>query len=219
MSFIPHRFLVRISHPCRHVKNVPAADGEDLLDLPDQCRIDNFAALDGKTNFADVRMAWNERGLAVQATVTGKTEAVQCDPAKPRFSDGLSLWIDTRGDRTSHRASRYCHQFHFLPAGGGADRDEPVFLQVKINRAQQDAPMCDIDEVSFRVTNVKRGYRLEGFFPASALNGFDPDEHPILGFYYAVRDQELGEQVLSVGSEFPYSDDPSLWAALELIKP
>jgi hypothetical protein len=198
---------------------VPDEDGDDLLDLPESCRIDNFAALDGKTNFADVRMAWNERGLAMQATVTGKTEAVQCDPAKPRFSDGLSLWIDTRSDRTSHRASRYCHQFHLLPTGGGSDRDEPVLLQVKINRAQQDAPLGDISDVPFRMTNVKRGYRLEAFFPAATLNGFDPDEHPVLGFYYAVRDQELGEQVLSVGSEFPYGDDPSLWAGLELIKP
>jgi hypothetical protein len=219
MSFIPHRFLVRVSHPCRHIQDVPDEDGDDLLDLPESCRIDNFAALDDKTNFADVRIAWNEAGLAVQVTVTGKTEPAQSDPSKPRFSDGLSLWLDTRGDRTSHRASRYCHQFHLLPAGGGSDRDEPVLLQVKINRAQQDAPLCNADDVPFRVTQVKRGYRLEAFFKAEMLNGFDPDEHPVLGFYYAVRDQELGEQVLSVGSEFPFSDDPSLWAALELIKP
>jgi hypothetical protein len=219
MSFVPHRFLVRLSHPCRYVKNIPDVDGDDLLELSDSCRIDNFASLDEKKNFADVRMAWNESGLAIQVTVTGKTEAPQCDPARPRFSDGLSLWIDTRGDRTSHRASRYCHQFHLLPNGGGSDRDEPVLLQSKINRAQQDAPHCDPADVPFRMTNVKRGYRLEAFFPVAVLNGFDPDEHSVLGFYYAVRDQELGEQVLSVGSEFPYSDDPSLWAALELIKP
>ncbi len=219
MSFIPHRFLVRVCHPCRHVKDVPDEDGDDLLDLPETCRVDNFAVLDEKKNFADVRLAWNENGLAVQVTVTGKTEAPQSDPAKPRFSDGLTLWIDTRADRTSHRANRTCHQFHLLPTGGGANHDEPVLLQTKINRAQQDAPLCNGDDVPFRMTTVKRGYRLEAFFPTAVLNGFDPDEHPVLGFYYAVRDQELGEQVLSVGSEFPFSDDPSLWAALELLKP
>ena len=35
----------------------------------------------------------------------------------------------TRDARGSHRASRYCHQFHFLPAGGGADKDEPAVVQ------------------------------------------------------------------------------------------
>ncbi len=52
---------------------------------------------------------------------------------------------------------------------------------------------------------------------AGVLHGFDPDQNPRLGFYYAVRDAELGEQVLSVGSDFPYWEDPSLWAVLELV--
>ena len=30
------------------------------------------------------------------------------------------------------------------------------------------------------------------------------------------RDSERGEQTLSVGSEFPYAEDPSLWQVLEL---
>ncbi len=55
--------------------------------------------------------------------------------------------------------------------------------------------------------------------PGSVLNGFDPEQNPRLGFYYAVRDAELGEQVLSVGSEFPYWEDPSLWSVLELVRP
>jgi hypothetical protein len=36
--------------------------------------------------------------------------------------------------------------------------------------------------------------------------------------YYHIRDQELGDQFLSVGWEFPFADDPSLWAVLELVK-
>src|SRR5262249_53931193 len=120
----------------------------------------------------------------------------------------------TRGDRTSHRASRYCHQFHLLASARG----EPMLLQSKINRAQQDAPLCDPAGVPFRAGAAKRGYMVEAFLPADVLNGFDPDEHPTFGFWYAVRDAELGEQTLGVGSDFPYSDDPSLWAALELIK-
>jgi len=46
--------------------------------------------------------------------------------------------------------------------------------------------------------------RLEtgGVSAGRRLNGFDPEQNPRLGFYYAVRDAELGEQVLSVGSDF-----------------
>ena len=50
------------------------------------------------------------------------------------------------------------------------------------------------------------------------LNGYDPEQNPRLGVYYAVRDAELGEQVLSVGADFPFSEDPSLWGVLELVR-
>ena len=43
-----------------------------------------------------------------------------------------------------------CHQFHFLPAGGGADKDEPAFVQGKINRAMQDAPPAPAGSVPFQ---------------------------------------------------------------------
>lgn len=218
MSFVPHRFLVRVCHPCRMVTKIPIKGGDELLDLPASCRIDNYAGMDDKKNFADVRLAWNDGGLAIQVSVAGKSEPLHCDPTKPRFSDGLSIWIDTRGDRTSHRASRTCHLFHVLPVGGGDDGDAPIALQAKINRAQQDAPLCEPGDLPTRTAMITRGYRIETFLPATVLNGFAPADHPVLGFYYVVRDQELGEQALSVGSEFPYADDPSLWSALELIK-
>jgi hypothetical protein len=218
MTLIPHRFLFRVTHPCRYVKDMPHEDEDLLLDLPETCRLDNFAGMDEKRNFADVRVAWNEFGLGVQVRVTGKEQAPQCDAARVRGSDGLTLWIDTRDGRSSHRASRYCHQFHLLPAGGGPDLDEPVFAQTKINRALQDAPLVSPQAVPFRCTTTRGGYTLEGFLPAGVLHGFDPEQNPRLGIYYVVRDAEQGEQVLSVGSEFPYGEDPSLWSVLELVR-
>lgn len=214
MSLIPNRFLFRLSYPCRHVAEVPLEDDELLLDLPEACRLDSFAGMDGQRPFADVRLAWNESGLAVQATVTRKEAPPQGAADRPRASDGITVWIDTRGDRTAHRASRFCHQFHLLAAVG----EEPVFVQSKINRALQDAPVASAVDVALRRSVVKGGYRLEAFLPASALNGFDPAEHPKLGFYYAVRDLEHGEQTLGVGAEFPFAEDPSLWATLELVR-
>jgi hypothetical protein len=215
-SLVPQRFLFRFTLPCPRLDEVPAEGGDDLLDLPDNCRLENFAALEGKRNFADVRLAWNERGLAVQVTVRGKEQPPVADPARPRHSDGLTLWLDTRDSRTAHRASRFCHQFHLLPTGGGPDGDEPAFVAAAINRAQQDAPLADPAAALLRRSRVPSGYRLEAFLPAAVLNGFDPDQHPRLGVFYAVRDAELGEQLLGAGPDFPYAEDPSLWAVLEL---
>jgi hypothetical protein len=220
VALIPNRFLVRVAHPCPYVKDAPRVKDArgHLFDLPDTARLDHFAGLDAQSAFADVRLAWNEFGLAVQASVNGKQQLTVGDADKPKSSDGLSLWIDTRDARASHRASRFCHHFLFLAAGGGTDKDEPFVAQAKINRAQQDAPAANLADVPFRCHRGKGGYRLEAFLPAAALNGFDPQEHPRLGVYYCVRDQELGDQFLSVGWDFPFADDPSLWEVLELVR-
>ena len=218
MPLVPHCFLFRLAHPCRHVKTMPRRDDDRLLDLPPECRIDNFAAMDERRNFADVYLAWNDLGLGLQVEVRGKENPPQGDASRPRASDGVTLWLDTRDARAGHRASRHCHQFHFLASGGGSERDEPAFVQTKINRALEDAPLAPPGSVPLRVATRQNGYRLEAFLPAAALHGYDPQEHPRLGFYYSVRDDELGEQVLSVGPEFPFWEDPSLWSVLEMVK-
>jgi hypothetical protein len=58
------------------------------------------------------------------------------------------------------------------------------------------------------------GYLLAAHIPAAALTGFDSDEHPRLGFSYAVI--EHGWQTFTVGPEFPFVEDPSLRGELEL---
>lgn len=218
MSLVPHRFLFRVAHSCRHVQEMPLKKGSSLLQLPEDCRIDNFAEMDAEKNFADVRLAWNELGIGLSVEVRGKQQLAVGNPERPRGSDGVTLWLDTRDARTSHRGSRYCHQFHFLASGGGDEHDEPAFVQTKINRALEDSPHAGAGAVLLKVQHKKSGYLLEGFLPATALNGYDPDEHRRLGFFYAVRDDELGEQLLSMSPEFPFWEDPSLWSVLELAR-
>ena len=65
---------------------------------------------------------------------------------------------------------------------------------------------------------MEAGYQLDAFLPAAALTGFDPAEHPKLGFHYLVSDRELGEQTFAISSAFPSDDDPSLWGTLEMVK-
>jgi hypothetical protein len=218
MSVIPYRFLVRLQYACPHVADMPRDDEDHLIELPENARLDPFAEIDAAPRFADVRLGWNETGLGLQIEVRGKESPPLGDPDRLRQSDGVSLWIDTRGDRSGHRATKTCHQFHFLAAGGGGERDEPLFAQSKIHRALHDAPLASAVDVPFRVDRIKKGYRVEAFLSANVLYGWDPEQNPHLGIHYAVRDFELGEQTPSVGSDFPFAEDPSLWAVLELVK-
>lgn len=197
---------------------MPRSREDRLLELSAEHRIGNFAGPEDPTNFAEIYLAWNELGLGVEVEVTGKQNPPVGDVARPRSSDGFTFWLDTRDARASHRASRYCHQFHFLATGSGPDHDEPGMVQTKINRALADAPLAPANAVPYLLTSRKNGYVLEAFLPVSVLNGYDPEQHPRLGFYYSVRDEELGEQVLGVGPEFPFWEDPSLWSVLELVR-
>ncbi len=219
MPLLPSAFLFRVAYPCRYVKDMPRERGEELLELPPDCRIETLGTMDGLKNFADVRLAWNEFGLGVRVEVTGKKQPLQGDVARPRASDGFTLWLDTRDSRGSHRASRYCHQFHLLPVGGGADLDEAVFTQTKIHRALQDAPLSSASAIRFRGAVIRGGYTIEAFLPAAVLHGFDPEQNRRLGFFYAVRDMELGEMTLGLDADFPYAEDPTLWSVLELTNP
>ncbi len=217
MPLVPNRFLVRMLYACPYIEALPG-DEDNLINLPESCRLDPFADLDGAPNFADVRLGWSETGLGLSVDVKGKDNFPIGDIDRPRQSDGVTLWIDTRGDRTGHRATRTCHQFHFLAAGGGSEKGEPAFLQTKIHRALLDAPLATSADVPFKYERTKNGYRIEAFLSANVLTGFDPEQYPRLGVFYAVRDFERGEQTPGADRDFPFGEDPSLWASLELVR-
>lgn len=218
MQPVPSRFLLRLARKCLYRKNMPLEKGDLLLDLPDAFCIPTLSELDQQPAFAEIRLAWNEGGIGLQATIAGKKEPLQGDIARPRTSDGVTLWLDTRDSRTSHRGTRYCHMFHFLACGGGPDKEAPGFLQSKIHRALQDAPLSNPGEVPFRFLIEPDGYHLEAFLPAGVLNGFDPGECPTLGFCLQVHDREMGNQIMDSSTEFPFAEDPSLWSQILLTR-
>src|SRR5579872_3411222 len=186
-ALLPHRFLFRYSFPVRYERKLPKS-GKKLLDLPDEFVLPEIGALDDLRPYAQMKLAWNERGLGVAVEVRGKRRPWQCDPRSPDASDGLRLFIDTRNTQNIHRASRYCHQFHLLPTGGGPQGDQPWGAQVPILRAREEAPIGNPAELRLAALPSKAGYVFECWLPAAALNGFSPDEQPRLGFYYALRD-------------------------------
>lgn len=212
---LPPRFLFRLSQPCRF--RDPLWSPQQQV-LEDEYRLIDFEELDGRPAFADVRVAWSAGGLAFAVRVSGKRRPPRCDEGSPAQSDGLHLWIDTRDTHNIHRASRFCHGFVFLPAGSGKRRTDPFAEQLPIHRAKEVANRVAPGKLQVRCQPRVDGYLLNALVPAEALTGFDPEEHPRIGFTYAVRDHELGEQTFAAGGEFPYYEDPSLWGTLELVR-
>lgn len=212
---IPPRSLFRFAAPCFYQDPLWTTAGAQLgphFTLP------SLDQLDEQVSFADVRAAWSEAGMAFTAHVTGKRRPPWCRESRPDESDGLRVWIDTRDTHNIHRASRFCHQFIFMPQGSGRNLAEPYGELYFINRARENPKPVRPEAIKTRSEKRVDGYVLEAFVPAAAISGWDPSEHPKIGFTYAVVDQELGEQTFSCGKEFPYREDPSVWGTLELVK-
>lgn len=216
-SVIPHRFLFRYSIPVPYLARLPKK-GRKLLNLPEQCALPQFDELDAAEPFGEIRVAWNAHGLGVSVKVSGKTTPLACNAKNPADGDGLQIWIDTRNTQSIHRASRFCHHFCILPAGFGAKLDQPTVIQLPIARARDETALAKPDDFQVAVEHLPNGYRLEAWLPSEALNGFDPDANSLLGYYYCLRDAQLGDQFLTVGWDFPFTHDPSLWSTLELVR-
>jgi hypothetical protein len=214
-TVVPPSFLFRFTFSVRKVDGIPKK-GQSLLSLSEDCILPDVCELDGAQSFAQLRVAWNPEGLGISASITGKKQLPFCDTDGPTESDSLQVWVDTRCTQNVHRASRYCHRFCLLPIGAGKSKKQPFVKQLTIAQAREDAPEVDTSTIRLASRVSKTGYRLEAWFPSDVLNGYDPEANPSLGFFFIIRDAELGEQFLSTGKEFPVAHDPSLWAALEL---
>ncbi len=214
---LPSAFLFRFALP------VPCVDASGMtkygtLPLPKSSRLQTPSTLDEAETFAELSVGWNETGLAIAVSVSGKRNPLQCDASHAAESDGLQVWIDTRNTQSIHRASRFCHHFCILPLGQGRGKKKPVVVQQPIARAKGDAPFADAATIPVHSEITDDGYRMDVWFPEPVLHGFDPEASPRLGFYACVKDRELGDQPLTVGPEFPYTHDPSLWSTLNLVR-
>ena len=213
-ALIPSGMLFRIALPCYYFDGKWTKAGAAL---DERYVITSFdAELNLGPRFAELRLGWNEAGLYIHLRTTGKKQAPWCRDTRAEDSDGLSLLIDTRNTQNIHRAGRFCHRFVFMPQGSGRLLNEPTAKLIEINRSRENPKPAP--ETSLRVLSEKRidGYVLSAFIDAKAITGFDTEEHPRLGFSYAIIDRELGWQTFTLGPEFPFLSDPSLWGTLEL---
>lgn len=208
-------FLFRFAVPCRYEEKLWAARGANL---GNEFLLPHFAELDDAPKRVEVRCGWNERGLVFSTQVSGKSQTPWCRENRIEDSDGFFVWIDTRDTHNIHRASRFCHQFVFLPTGGGHRLDEPVAEILPINRARENPKPPRHGLLQAHHHKLRDGYRLDCHIPAEALTGFEPTDHPKLGFHWTVIDREIGEHTFCCPQGLPYREDPSVWGTLELIR-
>ncbi|MBI1826996.1 MAG: hypothetical protein HY287_01620 [Planctomycetes bacterium] len=214
-TFVPNRFLFDFEFPLRFRESPPEIDGS-LRGWTDAELIPSLGAIDGLPDYAPVWSCWNERGIYAACRVAGKKKPLRCDPKNFRDGDNFRLCIDTRYSRANKRATRYSRQFFFLPTGGGVRRDQSVAGLGEFAGSREKDVRLPIERIRVASRIEKTGYSLEAFVPVECLPGFDPQEHPHIGFYHMLEDSELGKQYLTVGDELLWYADPSTWATAVL---
>lgn len=221
---IPADFFFELENFARYHPSLPGSLDEpgEMCRLGPEFRIVSSSELAGFPDFADVRCAWSENGLAL----------VFDNRKMPRHTPGLvkvNFWIDTRNTRNIHRATRFCHQFRlefdpYIKIGRKREANETMApgaepSQVRINRALGDAPVAARETIyTDYLQDGRGGFRLAFFLSENALNGFDPNVNSRLGMAYRLQVPDLEMQHLGPGAEFPVQEDPSLWTVLELVK-
>jgi len=212
---IPSRFLFRFQVPCFFAPTLWTAKGSTL---DESHRLPSFAELENpnlKIPF-ELRTGWNNEGIAFSLTVFGKKQQAWCRPVHPDESDGLHLCLDTRNVHDVHRATRFCHRLAFLPFGSGPNQIVPTAIWLPIHRAKGHPNPISTKLFKLLSQTTADGYRFDMMIPGNQLTGFDPEEHPSLGFHFVVVDRELGNHAFLIDRPFPHDQDPSLWGTLEL---
>ena len=93
----------------------------------------------------------------------------------------------------------------------------PIASHCEIYRANENAKVASGFPPQVRSQSQREGNALQAFIPGKGISGFDPDEHPHIGFHFVVSDQERGIHAMTLGDAFPTDADPSLWSTLELV--
>ncbi|MGI5817140.1 MAG: sugar-binding protein [Armatimonadota bacterium] len=191
----------------------PRVDGS-LADWSDEHLMPPLGELSGGEQFAALSLAWNERGLYV-ALEALREDPVVTNRENPASGDAVELLIDTRGSRTSHRASQFCYHLVTLPSPPGAARPEPVIWQRPIRRALQRSPQIDLSAVRLASRLGDGGYSLEMAFEPDSLHGYEPAPGLRIGMAVIVHDIQRGRQFWGTSPDVPWERDPATWGIVE----
>jgi hypothetical protein len=214
---LPQAFWFRFAFPCARIEGIPKANvSSGMLMLPAASALPDLAPLENSPRWAEVRLAWNSRGLGINVIATGVSPQ-QITERRPEGFAVAQFWVDTRDSRNVSRATRFCHRFVVrIDQGDSRVRLRADVTQRTVARATADAPISRCDDVPVRVELSRTDWLLELFLPVEVLNGFDPETNRRLGFAYQIADHVREDQFLGAGRDFPIGENPSLWATIEL---
>jgi hypothetical protein len=214
IEVLPRRALFRFEFPIHYRAGPVPIDGS-MRKWTAKHLLPPLIELEDRPAFADVYAAWNQDYLFVAFDVPDRRGALHCDRDAWWKHDGVRVCIDTRDARDIKRATRFCHFLYLLPTGGGSG-NQPVVGVHRMSRAKEPPPNVDVRRIKVGAQIERRGYALEAAIPAACLNGWDPAEHPRIGFFYKVKDTCHGAQHLTVDDELGWNVDPSTWATAVL---
>ncbi len=231
MSTFPPYFLFSLRFEARRVpagkvKLTPAFLGEEYefpalwkFAPPPAVQADSRTAPAPSEPDFRFRFGWRDDGLFLTILLGGKKQPVRVSPLKLETSDSVSLMLDTRDVRVIHRATKFCHRLLFTPAGpqnkteGGA----PGAVWLPIHRAKAHPNPVDTSRFETAYAAKKDGWSLSVFIPRDTLTGYDPAEHSRIGMSFVLFDNEFGWIAQQLPDYFPVTEDPSLWAAVDLV--
>ena len=163
--------------------------------------------------FAEVALAWSESGIFIDVLVNKPFE----EASYPRFAEGdaIELFFDTRDLKTASFATRFSHQFVFLPeAVQGISAQE-----ISHFRTEDTHPLCDSSDLQLTTVTSKNDYEMQIFIPAHCLHGFDPSSFERIGFTYRIHRYRGAPQHFALSSQhFSIEQHPRLWASFKLTK-
>jgi hypothetical protein len=157
--------------------------------------------------FADVALSWNEAGIAVHVFVDKPFE----EAIYPNYAEGdaIELFFDTRDLKTAGFATRFCHQFVFLPESVQGI----IAREVSHFRTEDAHPLCDAAELQVVPHIGNKDYSLQIFIPSHCLHGFDPSSFERIGFTYRIHRYRGAPQHFALSSRhFSLEQHPRLWA-------
>ncbi len=180
--------------------------------LQRSCLLPDLTEWLAEEKFADVSLAWSESGIFVGVFVEKPFD----EAFYPRYEEGdaVELFFDTRDLKTAGFATKFCHQFVFLPQAVQGI----VAQEVTHFRTEDTHPLCDPSELQVEAEVGKKSYALRIFIPSSCLYGYDPASFDRIGFTYRIHRHKGAAQHFALSSQhFSLEQHPRLWASLKFI--
>lgn len=197
-----------IEAPLHHCKTPPSP--KQMLK---HFQLSDLSEWQAEERFATVALAWSDAGIFASVFVDKPFE----EAFYPRFSEGdaIELFFDTRDLKTAGFATRFCHQFVFLPqAVQGISAQE-----ISHFRTEDTHPLCDSADLQVTAEFSKKNYELHIFIPAHCLHGFDPTSFDRIGFTYRIHRFKGTPQHFALSSQhFSLEQHPRLWASFKFAK-